>query len=585
MDSSGKGNYGLRRFLQIAFWMNVLFSIFIGCSGESESDGYSIFKGPINKCKKDKECASGSYCDTASHRCVVPTPEVEREYHVKVTSPKTEANLTAQVYVPQNSEYIQKIPLPESERLSINVVGVDAVSELNIKAEIILADTGDKLPGYLPQIFVFNDYGQGANGEKVPARLKLVTDLKRYSMTIVPKSEHTGGAYIEIFPQRYFDEVIFTSFGFIYQGEYHTEIEVPSAATMVKGQIKRGNQPVNNLYVIAIDPETGVPLSTGALTVTQDSINGNFTLRLAPDANVFSLKVSMPEQRWYPTNVIPGFSISDTDTDSDYTHTIDVPPLEPIPVPVRYHAKVEKEVRLEDSLDGGVVRDGFPDCQIIFESSNIAGGTATQVATTNEEGYIVDQDSFPGIEIYPGEYQITVIPPNPLPLSLSDYEILREVRDIRAPSEGQVMTVDFRPLVKIRVTAEGRAMPWCSVSAEPLEADPYWRPQKGVTNKNGELEIWLDRGNYRITAMPVPKTGYAWTSQSIEITGDTELELPLALPFITYVEIVGEDAGLGNEEGVQGTTVEWYQVEGDRAFPVGRSEAAADGMVEALLAP
>jgi hypothetical protein len=437
----------------------------------------------------------------------------------------------------------------------------------------------------------------------VETSLFFITDLlpgfARYRVKVIPEGDEA-----EDYPARYYDDVEVTNSGGLLDSEGLKlgSLEVDRAYVYVTGTVERGDQPVDNVTVEARDPRSGRILSTRSVTGCGGvTVCGQFTIGLAPEVTSFSLDIYRPSEPWYPAVTVPDISIETVLQQQGTGSVIDLGTItlaEPLGALTRYRARVEAPVILND---GSAVMDGVADCRVIFESDDVAGGHAVRYGKTDQHGDLVNVSGNPGVDLFPGSYVVTVIPPVPFNNSVDDYGVFRledflEVTD-DMDGEPQVFTLEQRPMITGRVLGDGEQLFFGAVRAEPVsEAFSYARSNTASIGPGGTFTIGLDNDATWLIAEAPPQSGYAfgvvWLNpEEVCDTGDDAqcvVDIPLSVPFVSTATIIFKESTATVGYGLGGATVEWYEVDetDHNAFHlVGRFTSDEEGRVTATLPP
>lgn len=543
-----------------------------GCGDKVDGyDGY-VYDGPVNSCQGDDDCPEG-FCHPDLARCVMPAPTDGRTYHVKVI-PESDLGVPSQVFqvTPDEGGTVSE-PLEVLSPVVISSQSHVLAGTDPFEGRVIFIDTGNQLPGRAARLTVYESSSSVFDLELLPST---------YSVIAIPEGDQAAGHAVT-----YWSGIVVDETGFLRNlFDEMIDLVVPPAEVEVLGAISQGGLEMNGLTVVAVDPLTDRIASTEATTEcvdTPDEICGWFSIRLAPDIEEFTLEISRPAEPQHPVFSIAGFQVPGGAETVDLT---DAPLLflDPLGVPVRYHASVEKPV---ESSSGTILNDPAPGCFVLFESDDVAGGSVTRWVSTNEMGAIEESEGELGVNLYPGDYKVTVIPAEAPSDALTDYTafISPDPITISGPSEigGQVFPLNFRPLFKGKVLAFGEKVPQVTLVAQPHlgEAD-FPRSSTASTGFDGRYSLWLDPGTYRVLAEAPPESGFAWGTTLLEVDGNGSSDLGLPLPFAARLSL----APVNDKVEVAGAVVEWYFVDTDgRAYAIARVAADAEGVVTALLPP
>jgi hypothetical protein len=540
-----------------------------------EYEGY-IYDGPVNSCSDDGDCPEGS-CDPDINRCVLTPPTDGRTYQVRVipqsnVGTESGTGVPSQVFeVALDNHGNATLPLEVQSTVTINPLVKTLAGEGPLQGRVILIDVGNRLPGRAARIVVYEASGSAFDFNILPST---------YDIIVIPEGDQADS-----FPVTYLTGVYFDEQGWLrnFFGE-KIDLIVPEAGTEVRGVVRQGGLEMNGLTVVAVDPVTGRIKSTEAVTACTegpDDTCGWFSIKLAEGVEEFSVEVSRPAEPHHPVFTLEGFTKPELDVAVDLTGDPRLD-LDALGVPVSYIAEVEKKVQL---LSGVFVDDPAPGCFVLFQSDDVAGGSVSRWVSTNESGAIEESEGVLGVNLYPGDYNVTVIPPeapaeaevdytafiSPEPISISGSEVIG----------GQVFTLPFRPLFKGSVLAWGEQVPQATLIAQPHlgEAD-FPRSSSASTGFDGLFSLWLDPGTYRVVAEAPPESGFAWGTRLLEVEGNGSTDLGLPLPYLARATVTPAN----DQVEVGGAVVEWYFTDTDgRAYAIGRVAADADGNVTALL--
>jgi hypothetical protein len=553
------------------------------------------YDGPVNACGAAGDCAAGD-CDTEIGTCVVSPPVGDTLFARVVPDPATGA--PAQVYtVAVGGGTIAdalSVRVPVTVTGDTLVINEDDVTS-PLQGRVVFADVGNRLPGQPAQITVYETSSSS------------VFDLSLLPSTydIIVFPEDAQALYA---PVCYFDDIALDATGvFRDSGGDPMDVVVPLAAATVSGQITLMDAPINDLEVVAFDRATGRILSTADVTACDEvdtgtdteTVCGHFSIGLAksvvdPAPLPFWLRVSRPSEPRHPVFEAGGGE------DEGFTPPAAGEELELIGderlafgalgVPVRFQATVLEPVRTASGVDSD---DTAPSCFVGFSSIDVACGAATCGAVekwvlTNEAGEIEETAGIPGVDLYPGDYAITVIPAYAEVGSTGDYAVYTSAEPTAITEDnvaGEVeLLLGWRPLVTGVVAAGGIAVPSSAVTAElAVGAPDTARPNSATSGNSGAFRFWLDAAPYVVVAEAPGESRYAW--DVVEATVPDQalgLSLELPLPFALR-GTVAASAEQVNPIDLAGSVVEWYREIGGRAYPVGRSVADENGGFVALL--
>jgi hypothetical protein len=577
------------RLKPVILWAAAGFAFSVLACTSADTGGSAGYQGPVNTCEDDGDCPEGSICDDELSICASTGAAQSRKYFVKVV-PRIETDLPEQVFeitVGPDSQPPQKLrayALTPEFKLKIDALDREE-KKTSLEVQAIITDDGMRIPGDSQSMTVVQVAVPAVAIGRSPWMQLLPGENHNYRIKVIPT-----GAKADRFPVHYFENITISETGGLYdsEGNKNPIFMIYEALTTLTGTIRRGGQPADGLSVEALDPDTGHVVSTRGVTGCQEEsvggdLCGDFEIRLARDVTRFSLRIWRANEPWYPEVVVPGFVVQQElrRSERDGETRADLVPLE---TPVKYRAFVRKPVLLPD---GKTEYDGVNNSLVIFSSDDVAGGRVGRTVFTNEAGALEDENGNLGIDLFPGAYKITVIPPDQFVGADFDYCPLNwEMEQISGTSEieGQVFPLEPRPLFKGSIRADGDKVLDGILRAEPHSSAPAFSRSSAVAvDSSGIFSIRVDKGRYRLTAEVAQESGYAWGAETREVSGDVDFDIELPIPFITRLDlVVGSDETTAD---VSGATVEWYEEIDDRAFLVGRSTSDAYSRVTALLRP
>jgi len=547
--------------------------LWCGCARIDAEPPGGAYRGPVNSCVDDGDCEKGS-CHETLGVCAVGAPAGVEGLYVKVI-PDPATGAASQVFeVSLDADGRIATTLDVKVPVVINaatLAGEDAPSHL--QATVIFTHVGNRLPGHPPTLTVYEADG---------AVFELSLPSGEYGIMAIPGGGPNGQA--GTFPVYYMDDVTIDSTGTLRDSEGEpTDLIVPAATSHVEGVVRQGGLPVNGLEVTAVDPATGRIVST--ITETACSADGfscgRFRLGLAPGAETFSLKISRRFEPHHPVFELEGFTAGGDGEVLD----VDVS-LDPLGVPVKYLADVERPVT---GVDGAVFDDPAPGCFVLFESDDVAGGTVEKWVSTNESGALEETDGVLGVNLYPGDYRVTVIPAVVPADASTDYSAFVSEEPITISGaggiDGQVFSLALRPRVEGTVRAGGEGVPGCTVTSEPMDGAPSTaRGSTLASSQGGDFSMWMDEGRYLVVAEAPAESRYGWGVAETDVSEDGAIALALPIPYVAYGEVVPSGDQVDPID-VGGTVLEWYRVRDGMAYAVGRVAADTEGAFTVLLPP
>ncbi len=559
------------------------------------NEGGSGYDGPVNSCRRDRDCESGTTCDSDLSRCVVPGTYAGRQYYVKVMPP-LDMDVPPQVFSVTLDEQ-GNVAAPLEVYAAADPVFLDVRAEdrgERIQARVLFTESIESVATGLTRA-----YGVTAVETSLFYMTDLLPGFSRYRVKVIP-----AGDEAEDYPARYYDDVEVTSSGGLLDSEglKLDSLEVDRAYVYVTGAVEREGWPVDNVTVEARDPLGGRLLSTRSITGCGGvTVCGRFTIGLAPQVTSFSLKIFRPSEPWYPAVTVPDISIETILQEQGTGSVIDLGTIavtESLGALTRYRAHVEAPVIL---ADGSTVMDGVGDCRVVFESHDVAGGHAVRYAKTDQYGDLVNVSGNPGVDLFSGTYEVTVIPPVPFNDSVDDFGVfnLEDSLEVTADMDGsqQVFTLVRRPTITGRVVGDGKQLLYGAIRAAPVgEVFSYSRSNTASIGSDGTFVMGLDNDAYRLVAEAPPESGFAFgvvqvnPDEMCDMGDDEEctLDIRLPIPFVSTATVVFKESTGTAGSGLAGAAVEWYEVDEtdqNEFHLVGRFMSDEEGRVTALLPP
>lgn len=559
--------------------------LWVGCTGQIGSPKPAPYSGPRNHCTGNQQCPVGAVCRTDLSLCVVNQSPVGREYIIRVTPPGEPAQtfpvaVDDQGRVRAHLEALEEVSFDVRERNDEGAVTV-------VSARVVVSDVGGALPGFTP-VMQAVDVFENSDPEAPPmGAMSLLPGLSRYSIKAAPIG--SGRAY---YPPAYLDEVsVVEGVGFVDKdGNPLSELTLSLPNRTIRGEVlrgapdeTRGNQPVNGLTVEVIDPATGRVYSTPSVTKCLDesasgNICGEFELGHLWESDTVSFRISRPSELRYPV-VVQADAVTNTAPGREQFVSIK---LAPLATPVRYTASVESPVMLE--VNDTPTYYGLESCLVIFESEGVAGGTVSVPTVTDSAGILA-------VDLFPGVYRITILPPDVFPGEVSDFALLEAKRQIEnAPlSEkgSEAFLLSYRPKQIVRVSSSGQTIAKSRVSTSPINHEsPHARKSTSRSLSDGTERLWVDPGRQRMTTELPVESGFAFDLRELYIEPiDTQRLLELPVLVVEAPIPLAVQLSLTADEGVSvsGAEVEWYEVLDGKAVLVGRSRAGPGGDGIALL--
>ena len=543
-------------------------------SGGCEFVG-EVTSNVVNQCAVATDCP-GATCDTEAGRCVATAPD-GYELVIEVTPPadtEAGASLPRRFYFPDPDDLFSDTQ-GDAGKLAvaggITVVGDVCVGvtdgsdpfpcEHHVSANLTFTEVAD-VPeeAHTTSVLTSPRAATAIDGQLTDFTVRLLQG-RDYDVTVEPIGEDASRAY-----------------------PVATRIRVPEAGDVTRISLMPWDpeaptflgelfdlaleEAVAGLRVVAIDRESGIPVSSAAIS----DDNGNFLLVLHPAASDdFLLIMTAPSgsRGPYPQVVqdtrhfFPGAA----------KHEIEVPGVETFAVQGQVTAP-----------DGTLLADAVVS---IESTEDIPLGT-TQIGVhrvrtvTNEDGTFT-------ADLVPAKYEIVVTPP----VGREDTTVLVVARDYTEPPDdpplvesfttprraqlvGSVTTFSQTPMPDVRVVAAARRRdgPDDDVPAR------FNRSNNRSTGADGTFALPLDQGLYDVTLRPPSGSGFSWLvfpDQWVVENAVPAEPVALPAPVLLHGVLVRADG-----VAIPGADVEVFAVVedvgiGQRFIPVGRTVADDDG--------
>ena len=585
------------------------------CAIGVETQPVWSYDGPVNSCKSDNGCPVG-FCHADLKICALQPPLEDPTLLIKVT-PNPNTGAPSQTF--KNIRFDSQGNMTPSNltiKTPARVNGRLITDEENdLDARTVFIDTGNQIPGHSSLIAVYQYVGQERefNIDLLPSQYDIIISPKKlmsiqtpvfYANNILIDSEGTMHEWNETFGAwSEMDELVLPTWGY-----------------KVKGVVKWDKSPAIGLDVIAIDPVDGSTVSTsGTATNTTglhdsepeiEGLQGAFIIRLGKDVTEFSLKITKPNQARHPVFVIPGF----TTEGLTEKQTLDLTKeerliFEPLGIPIRYEATVYRQ-----SQQGGNSSSPAPYSTVLFSSNEISGGEVDLWVEANEAGALEEYPGRLGVNLYPGNYYVTVVPGSSSATSTTDFRpYYSEPLTISSPDStsigGQSFVLKERPVVTGQVSVGGDGIPSSILKAIPTDFEndgadgslvgSAARMSNFTCDDNGEFQIGLDEATYNVVVEAPKESWFAWKIEevniSIDTSGETEiiyvngdasenkvLQIELAVPFVAKGRLVSQTSEISD---FSGTVVEWFREKEGKAYSIARVVADSTGNFTALLPP
>lgn len=248
-----------------------------------------------------------------------------------------------------------------------------------------------------------------------------------------------------------------------------------------------------NLQVRAIDNDTGVPVSSTALT----DGDGSFSLRLSPTAGAWSLRVTGGSER----PLFPNITVNPGLLYGDGQAVIQVPRS----TPVSYRGRIETFGG--DAVVGATVT--FVSEESILDERGVRGSFRASAHVDGEGEF--------DLELVPGDYEVVITPgDDELAVTVDNVSISAEAGSLR----GQAFRVARRTRLGGVVRAlDGQVMSDVAVEAVALghrggdvlgSLAHFNRSSSAVSYETGRFDLPLDVGAFDIVLKPPAGSDYAW---------------------------------------------------------------------------
>jgi hypothetical protein len=567
---------GMRQWAKAA-----VFLLAAACAKIDNDPAEWTYDGPVNACGAAVDCGTGD-CDAELGACVVSPPAGDALLARVVPDPATgtQAQVFPVTVAGGTISGALSVKVPVTVTGDTLIINEDDVTTPLI-GRVVFSDVGNRLPGHPAQITIYEAYNS--------AVFDLALLPSTYDIIVVP--EDAQAIYVPVY---YLDDVALDVTGvFRDSGGNPVDVIVPLAAATVKGQIRLADAPVDGLEVVAFDPVTGRIVSTVGETDEDDCEESEcFLFRIGLARSVveagtqFSLRASRLNEPHHPVFEADGFAPPAAGEELDLVGDARLA-LGALGVPVRFQATVLQPVRTQT---GAEAYDTAPSCFVAFSSADVAGGSVEKWVLTNESGELEETSGVTGVNLYQGDYMITVIPAYAPVGSTSDYAVYtstvpQAIYEDNGSGDVELL-LSRRPLVTGMVSAGGVAVPTSAISAEPTGGAPDTaRSNSSMSGGSGSFRFWLDAAPYVVVAEAPAESRYAWDFVEATVPDQAlALSLELPLPFALR-GAVAASAEQVNPIDVAGSVIDWYREIDGRAYAVGRCVADEAGGFVALLPP
>lgn len=357
------------------------------------------------------------------------------------------------------------------------------------------------------------------------------------------------------------------------------------------------------LLVRAFDRDTGELVSSTA-TVQDDRV----TLVLTPDASALRIELSVEESYLDASRaaspscdksapLFPTLSI-----DESKLRSKGILELPAYPGRIVYEGTVELcPGAVSTASDVGSLPIALRSTDLQFDDTDTLFASSFAATTTAE----VDAGQLRFcVEVVPGTYEVVVTPPSSMACA-----IFAETRLVSAPDgkmatgvlfelpapaylSGTLQTTDGRPLADATIEAQALGR---SEGVQLAQDDPsvtqYNRSTQTTSSEDGSFELPVDLGGYDVVVKPSADSGFPW-----RVLHDVNIGAPKA--FLNEIRVKSpvridgalRYAGSGSGTALEGAEVRAFAIiedefDTERAVPVGKAVADADGHFMLLLSP
>ena len=559
------------------------------------------YQGPINHCKQDNTCEHGGYCHPSLGICAVRQTMTDRSVYVRI-APKEARPQVFPVEITDKGQAEVAIDKLFEVGFKVQTRARPDDAPFNVKADIYIIDEWT-IPGETPRIVT-----TAVSEKNSTSVVELGTGEARYSIRVVPKDITESAP-----PPGYWENVsVVTENCLMEEAEaclvddtgYELSLLMLSGPFReIEGEIFAGPQSLSGLRVEALAVDTDRVISTPAITgcplgSEPDELCGYFKVKMygsdfPEDGGYppFRLRIVRDGDPFYPVTIVES---GNAEVEDDYWR-FDLPALAS---PVRFEGRVDGKMMLES---GDVVHDGVPGCLLVFDGVADDDESGTQMrmrlnAMTDNAGNIVGVTDETRVYLYPGDYELSILPPSVGGDTSVAYGVVHKMRTIDGSSpvlKDQVFELPFRLLAKGRVVLGEEGIPGSRVQAFPYYHEfPYATHQFATPLGGGAFSVWLDSGPYVFIAEVPSDVGLAYqiyrTTIGVLDGADTPVEIPLTdfePPFPVVVTLDVTDVSTSGMD-LQGVEVTWYEaIDETSSILVGRSSLDAEGKSVGLLPP
>ncbi|MBI5489866.1 MAG: hypothetical protein HY905_21200 [Deltaproteobacteria bacterium] len=531
--------------------------------------GFGDDAAAVNQCSDDSACGRNAICDQALHVCVA-RDRPDAGVFLRLTYPSS-TGVTLREF--------------QSQRLdSDETVVIDCPAPVEIRGTVQVGESGPTIPADITFLRPSVIPGEPSETSKVSASSSpaagtdwtysanlVAWDAERapYSIYVEPTGSD-GAAYPPLFRPLTEPELqqIRESGPGEPSGRIPLVLPIAEDLRRVQGLIVRGHDPVPNVAVRAVDPETGRRISTISTTAPFTTLAGGdppehpagtFELYLPPSVGRFRLEIlPTADQPNLPTVAWEGVNFDALDANDDGALVFedvadnpaaDLPPiaLPAIGLPVRLEGRVE-------GTEAGGSAGPVAGATLRFARSiptGTPGVTATfeRTATTDGSGNVIpasgSTDGTTGIALIEGDYVVTVAPPERLPLAGLHLDFFRvaatdptgdpvqrgQVFQLgpSATLHGSVMDLVRGPAASLPIEVTLAEAGGAALGADPTNLN---RSVTGYTESDGTFDLYVENGTHFVAVRPPDESQFPWRIVSNVHVPNGPLDISLEAPVV-----------------------------------------------------
>jgi len=559
--------------------LTILCAVISGCNF-----GSAEVLTPVNVCGGDSDCEQG-VCDQGI--CI---DDSASEVAIVVEVLRGSSDTDTQRATPASWAFVPESFSGASERdytlpLARQVVGVVRWQGTRVPTSLRFTRRMDEPVSALSAVPVEVDTLREPSEGDGPADVDFSTVLvsgESYDVVIVPSSDvietaDQAAAAIRSLPPIYrsieLDDVI-DGTPFRFDVNFPEALDEECAANQLFGCTLIGTvlssdgeseTPEVGLQVRAIEKDSGLVVSS----IGETGPLGDFAIRVSDDAAPYTIRVSSS----VGSAPFPSVSV-DPDLAFISDRRITVPRVDG----VQFTGAVRGEEG--EAVQGATVRFSSND---VFEGAE-AGleGTFSASTTTSDDGTF-------SVELLPGQYTVTVTPPEDAenawaPLSAETLvveELATELEDLVLPSQialfGSCTTFTGDPAGGVTVLARARG-----------DMGELQRSQETASSQEGEFRLSIDAGRYDMLVKVADTTGFPWLVEPELVMsaerGDIMRDYTLPPPIVVRGTLQAAGGTI-----VAGAQIRAYVFESDgdevRPIQVAETVSADDGSYRLLISP